>query len=228
MVPGIAHHYVLRKQYIEATANQAIQDGVSQVVSLGAGFDTLLWRLHRSHPDITFIEIDHPATSAVKREALEADGNMGDNLHLLAVDLGEKALLGVLQKFTAFDPDRPTLFICEGVLMYLHLAAIETLLETLRRLTRHPVQFVFTAVSPISSPYSNTGPLLKVYLFFKKEPLNWTIERQDLPEFLQQRHFKTREIADAMILKERFLSDSYLGAIHQGEFLAIAEAEPLA
>ncbi|MBF0621389.1 MAG: class I SAM-dependent methyltransferase [Magnetococcales bacterium] len=228
IMPGISLHYALRKRFIEQVTMQAIEQGVTQVVSLGAGFDTLLWRLHLNKHEIQLIEIDHPATSQVKQAALAGAGQQqGSNLHLLPVDLSERALLEVLQGFDGFDASRKTLFICEGVLMYLDIGAVDTLLESLRRLTDHPVRFVFSAVSPMTSAYNNTGPLLKLYLMFKDEPLNWTIERQDLSDFLAKRDYRVLELADAQGLKERFLPPNCAETLHQGEFLALSEADPL-
>ena len=36
----------------------AIEDGHTQIVNLGAGLDPLAARLHGDHPDLTFIELD--------------------------------------------------------------------------------------------------------------------------------------------------------------------------
>ena len=56
-VPGLMLHFMLRKRMIEAAVTEAVFRGASQVVVIGAGFDTLALRLHRSHSAVTFIEI---------------------------------------------------------------------------------------------------------------------------------------------------------------------------
>ncbi|GAB6041519.1 class I SAM-dependent methyltransferase [Endothiovibrio diazotrophicus] len=221
-LPGFALHYVLRKRFIEEAALKALADGYTQVVSLGAGFDTLEWRLHRQHPEVTFIEIDHPATSAVKREALKVSG---ENLHLLAVDLAEHDLEAVLRDCTAFDPARPTLYICEGVLVYLPPDAVTGLFATLKRLSGAGTRFVFTAVSPIGSPRNNTGPLLRLYLALKNEPLAWNLEQADLEAFVTLQGYRLIDQANDADLAPRYLPGGPAGPLHQGEFLALAEAE---
>jgi O-methyltransferase involved in polyketide biosynthesis len=43
LLPGIILHYVLRKRFIEDRVIEAIASGVTQVINIGAGFDTLAW-----------------------------------------------------------------------------------------------------------------------------------------------------------------------------------------
>ena len=222
MMPGFTLHYVLRKRFIEETTRRALAEGYTQVVSLGAGFDTLEWRLHREHPETTFIEIDHPATSKVKHEALKGGG---ENLHLLAVDLAEHDLRKVLSECDAFDPERRTLFICEGVLMYLPPEAVTGLFAALKKLSGSATRFVFTAVAPTDSPNNNTGPLLKLYLMFKNEPLAWSLEQREVEAFVQAQGYKLVDRANDLDLAPRYLGDRAVGPFHRGEFLATAEAE---
>ncbi|MBF0447445.1 MAG: class I SAM-dependent methyltransferase [Magnetococcales bacterium] len=228
VMPGISLHYALRKRYIEQKVVRAIQDGTTQIVSLGAGFDTLLWRLHQKHPTIHLIEIDHPSTSIVKQAALSVEKKSASTLNFLPVDLSCHSLREVLQEFDGFDPQRKTLFICEGVLMYLDEQAVVTVLKTLQRLTRHPIQFIFSAVAPMNSTYNNTGPLLKFYLMFKGEPLNWTIEREALSGFLTPLDYRIQELADADFLSHHLLKPTFFPPLHRGEFLASVEADPIA
>lgn len=115
-VPGILLHYVLRKKYLEAATCEALSDGFKQIIVLGAGFDTLALRLQGIYPEVTFIEVDHPATQRHKRAAVSEDLA---NLHLIAADLGRSNLSTVLSNCPAYDPTADTLYIAEGLLMYL-------------------------------------------------------------------------------------------------------------
>jgi len=53
LLPGIAIHYVTRKLAIEGYVKSSIENGTTQVVNIGAGFDTLMYELSRAHPDLT-------------------------------------------------------------------------------------------------------------------------------------------------------------------------------
>jgi methyltransferase (TIGR00027 family) len=222
LMPGITRHYALRKAFFERATKQAIAQGYQQVVNLGAGFDVLAWTLHSENPGITFIEIDHPATSLAKRHALGDQG--GPNLHLLAVDLAQESLASALGDFTPFQAAKKTLFLCEGVLMYLPVAAVRTLFTAIKDLTGAGSRLAFTAVSPIGSPTNNTGWLLKTYLSLKSEPLAWTLEPGALGDFVAEQGYRLIDQADSADLVARYLPQGAAGPHHRGEFMALAEA----
>src|SRR5690606_20255710 len=60
LLGGIFAHYLARKRWIEREVRRAMADGIRQVVVVGAGFDTLAWRLHEELPNAKFFEFDHP------------------------------------------------------------------------------------------------------------------------------------------------------------------------
>ena len=89
---------------------------MSQLVILGAGFDTRCYRL-RHRPSRCF-EVDAPTTQAEKREALRDSCIDSSHVTFVAVDFANEdwiaSLLGA-----GFDPSLPTLFLWEGVTYYL-------------------------------------------------------------------------------------------------------------
>ncbi len=95
-----------------------------QVVLIGAGFDSRAYRL----PGGDWIEIDEAAIIRHKNRQLPAD-QCPNPLRRVAVDFGTDDLSKVL---AGLPSDRPTVFIVEGVLMYLEKQQIDGLLSTLR------------------------------------------------------------------------------------------------
>ena len=83
LLRGIITHYLARKRWLENITTTVLATGCTQVVVLGAGFDSLAWRLHRDRPGVRFFEVDHPATQAAKRAALRVESNFT----FLAADL---------------------------------------------------------------------------------------------------------------------------------------------
>jgi O-methyltransferase involved in polyketide biosynthesis len=67
---------------------------------LGAGFDTLSLRIATEYPDLSIIEIDHPASQAWKREALGRLGLQFENIHFLSLDLLRDTMQEVLLRST--------------------------------------------------------------------------------------------------------------------------------
>lgn len=223
LVPGLTLHYALRKRYIEAAADTAIREGFTQVVNLGAGFDTLAWQLHLDHPDVNFIEIDHPATSAAKAPALRKMGDFGANLHMLEVDFTTQTLADRLGTMPGFEPDQRTLFICEGVISYLTEDEAEVLLRTLNALCTRPPRLVCTCVLPKGAPDDNPGPLLGLYLAIKGESLKWRIAPEQTRAFFESHDFKVLEIASPKDMKARFIAGPIKGTLHMSEYALIAD-----
>ena len=222
MLPNITLHYALRKAYIERKIREALTEGVTQVINIGAGFDTLLYRLARQYPELNCIEVDHPATQKIKREALTQPALKLSNLHFLSVDFTHQPLDDELGSFTPFDPFQHTLCLLEGVLMYLDSDQIYTLLDSLENLLHFPQRhLIFSAVEPEEAHPESFGPLLKIYLSFKKEPLQWFCMEEDIPYFIDKSDFKLVETANGEHFRELFLPQ-YEGAVHRGEYIAYA------
>lgn len=224
MVPGLTLHYALRKRYIEACVRQAIEAGYTQCVNLGAGFDVLAWRLHKEHPEVNFIEIDHPATSAEKTPALEAMG-IGENLKFLDVDFTTQTLLDRVGSMAEFQADRQTVFVCEGVISYLTEEEAGVLLKTLTNLCSAPTRLICTCVVEPSSPENNIGPFLDLYLAIKGESLKWRINPAEVTKFFSQNGFYVAEIASPQDMKSRFIAGALKGKLHLAEYSLVADAE---
>lgn len=96
------------------------------VVIIGAGFDTRAFRLDGG----TWVELDEPQVITYKEERLPASSS-DNELHRIPIDFANDSLE---QKLASFAGRDPVTVVIEGVLMYLEEAAIDQLLQTLRRL----------------------------------------------------------------------------------------------
>ena len=68
MMPGQFEAFGYRKAFCEHQVGGGIKAGATQVLTLGAGYDTLGWRLAPEFPRVNFFEIDHPACSQAASE----------------------------------------------------------------------------------------------------------------------------------------------------------------
>ncbi|MBX3192818.1 MAG: class I SAM-dependent methyltransferase [Labilithrix sp.] len=138
--PSFVAHYALRKAAIREAMRAAVADGHRQVVLLGAGFDMM----SMSVPDgARVFEVDLPATQEIKRHALR-EARVRD-VTFVPADLSRARLRDVLRATPGFDAAADTLFVAEGLLMYLDVAAIDRILADLpceRRRTRVIASFV--------------------------------------------------------------------------------------
>lgn len=120
---------IIRTRFIEERLEHAIRDGVSQVVILGAGFDTRAYRLVELLKAARVFEVDQPSTQEYKKRRIRETGiEVPSNLTYVPVDFRHDKLGDVLAD-AGYDPSQRAFFIWEGVTMYLPEAAVE---ETLR------------------------------------------------------------------------------------------------
>jgi len=226
-IPGIRLHYAVRKLYLEEAARRALAEGITQVLVLGAGFDTLALRLHREFPGVTFIECDHPATQRVKRLALEPRQALGPNLHLLPVDLARTLLPEALASLPEYRREADTLLVAEGLTMYLQPEEMDGLFAFLREETGPGSRFAFTfmerqAGGRVSFP--SASPFVRPWLALVGEPFTWGVRREELPRYLEERGFTLAELATAETLRDRYLKPRGLAGrrLAVGEYVAVA------
>ncbi|MGB8211264.1 MAG: SAM-dependent methyltransferase [Mycobacterium sp.] len=108
----------------------------SQVVILGAGFDTRAYRLSALAMARVF-ELDHPATQRAKREVIDRLGLSRDHVVHAPINFEHDDLYDVLSG-AGIDPNSPTVFVWEGVTNYLSGRAVDHTLATIRRISRNP------------------------------------------------------------------------------------------
>ncbi len=97
---------------------------VRQVLILGAGFDSRAYRLPGMERVAVF-EVDHPATQAAKRRALERGaGRPGGQVRFVPVVFGTDDPARRLAD-SGFEPGAPTLVLWEGVTNYLDPLAVD-------------------------------------------------------------------------------------------------------
>ncbi|HEY0101615.1 MAG TPA: SAM-dependent methyltransferase [Pyrinomonadaceae bacterium] len=237
-LPGIQLHYALRKLYLEETARAALSasGGIRQVVVFGAGYDTLALRLHETFPSAQFIEIDHPDTQRRKTRALAAhlDSRLQrpqtPNLHFLPFDLTRPQLAATLLNFAAYRTAAPTLFIAEGLLMYLSPLEVSRLLQTIRECSGARSRFAFTFMEPQAHGRVNfrtRSRAVDAWLSWRGELFKWGIERDALPVYLRERGFNLREIATDETFRRRYLEPRRLAhlPLATGEYVCLADLE---
>ena len=206
-IPGLMLHFMLRKRFIEENVRASLAAGCEQVVVVGAGFDTLAARLAPAYPQARFIEIDHPATQRAKRLALDERRN----LDFVAANLAEERLQNALAG-GAYRRDAPSVFVIEGLLMYLTDAQIAVLFAAIAELQRAPGTLVFTVMEPASdgrSRFHNATPLVTRLLSLWGEPFRSALPREAaarLPE--QFPGLRLRDLADSEALRARYLAPS--------------------
>jgi methyltransferase (TIGR00027 family) len=171
-------HAVLRTQAIDAHLSSALASGTEQVVILGAGLDARAWRMPALHRATVF-EVDHPATQRYKRARLGSKVPHGELL-FIAVDFERDRVESALRK-AGFQPERRTMWIWEGVAMYLARGAITDTTMQLTRLSAPGSELAMTYLAPGTLPFGFLGRTLIAALFRAGgEPLKTTFTTTEL------------------------------------------------
>jgi methyltransferase (TIGR00027 family) len=119
---------VARTSFIDRELEQAIMAGITQVVLLGAGYDSRGYRIEGIEKASVF-EVDRHQTQALKRRVLARHLRPFPlNVAFVEIDFLRETLGGALVR-AGFDPMRPTFFIWEGVTNYLDERAVDTTLR---------------------------------------------------------------------------------------------------
>jgi len=187
MMPGQFEAFAHRKAFCERQVRKGIEAGARQVLVLGAGYDTLGWRLAPEFPGVGFFEIDHPATARVKARAIEAMGTRS-NLRLLAEDLGERRLVDVLKDAQDWAGGAPAVIVAEGLLMYLPPRAVGELLRQCVEVCGPGSRLAFTYLGTRPDGRPDAGPLTRFWsrsLAAGGEPWLWSSRPEDIGPFLQ-------------------------------------------
>ncbi len=214
-LPGFMQHVVLRKRYIEQVARSSVAQGTSQVLVLGGGYDTLALRLDS---DARCFEIDRPATQRVKTGALGEH-----SVTFLPMDLATESLQKGLEEAEEYDSRARTLFVAEGLLMYLEQGDVTRLFRSFRELGGDGSRVVFSFMATEGDGkvrFRNCRRWVDTWLNLRGEPFQWGIPRTELPRFLEQQGLRLVELVDAETFRERYEA---VGALAEGERLAVAE-----
>ncbi|MFV0524980.1 MAG: SAM-dependent methyltransferase [Acidimicrobiales bacterium] len=127
-------HFVLRTRFFDDLLGAAVDTGCHQVVLVGAGLDTRAFRLHWP-PGVRLFELDLPDLLAFKDQVLAEAGADPTCVRVpVPVDLRDDWPTSL--EAAGYDATLPTVWLIEGVLMYLPSAAADRLMERIGQLSR--------------------------------------------------------------------------------------------
>ena len=218
-VPGILLHWLARKRLLDALAHEALAAGCRQIVVLGAGLDTLAWRLQAE--GATCFELDHPATQTLKRRALT------DGPALIAVDLLHASVAEALRAQPQFNAALPTLYVAEGLLMYLPAAHVSALFREIASLSANGSWFLFTFMEARPGHrirFHNERRITGWWLRWRGEVFRSNFAREDVDPFLAQHGWKLASLSSPDELRHRFLAPAGFESapLAIGESVAVA------
>jgi methyltransferase (TIGR00027 family) len=206
LLDGQSTHIALRKRVLDDETRAGIEAGAVQVLVVGAGFDTLAFRLARVHRHVRFVEIDHPATQSLKRHALD-ELDRPANLHLWPADLGATPLPEVLDEL-GWDRRARSVVVAEGVLMYLGEHEVADVMRGVASHLASGSRLLGTYLVPDAHGRPNVGKLgglTRASLEAIGEPLRWATTPEALATLLEHTGFTVRDEPGRVDLRLRYL-----------------------
>jgi methyltransferase (TIGR00027 family) len=220
--PGARAAGIARTKWIDDAVTRALETS-TQLVLLGAGFDTRAYRLPAAQRVNTF-ELDQSETSKAKQSILRSKmGSVPKHVQFVTIDFNKESISDTLSA-TGFDAKRPTCFLWEGVTNYLSAEAVDqvllqiskaaagsTLLFTYidRRVLDHPEQFF--GAEKLLSRLSSYG-----------EPWTFGLVPNDIDQYLAARTL--RLVEDLSVTEVWQRAGRPVTEIHGYEFYRVASA----
>jgi methyltransferase (TIGR00027 family) len=118
-MPGWYNAIRGRIRYFDDIVQNAVTEGFSQLVILGAGYDTRAYRIGTLNGNTMVFEIDRPATQERKIGILnQIFGQLPPHVSFIPHDIRKGPWWPVLEA-AGYSPAQKTLFLLEGLVMYL-------------------------------------------------------------------------------------------------------------
>lgn len=184
VLAGLYGEQICRTRYIDDAVVAALEQGIQQLVILGAGYDTRAYRL----PDlqgVSVLEVDLPSVQADKKQKVQKFlGGLPAHVTYLPIDFDTQRLANVLTG-AAYDRSRPAVFVWEAVTQYITADAVKQTLDFVGHAAAGS-RLVFTYVlkSVIERRSDIPGANKLMDFAARGAPFIFGLEPAELPAFL--------------------------------------------
>jgi len=204
---GLYGYLIARTKYLDSIVESAVKDHFEQILIMGAGFDSRGIRLLKEESNITLFELDAPTTQQSKRKQYKKRKiDSPSYIRYIPIDFNEESLENKLAE-SEFDSSKKTLFVLEGLTMYLDSESISETFSIIRQNSGHGSRLVFDYVydSVIAQKDKLYGGE-EAYNTVKNAGEEWTfgIKKEELDLFLAQFDFTLMEEMNPVKLQERY------------------------
>jgi methyltransferase (TIGR00027 family) len=201
-----------RTRYVDRQLEAAARRGIGQVVILGAGFDSRAYRFHRRYPKIAFFEVDLPAMVQAKAQVVaRLLGAAPGYIRQVSVDFERQTLEEELPR-AGYDTRQRTLFILEGVTMYVGAAGVGATFDFMSRHAPRGSRVVFdyilrrVAEGDYSGLYAASATAKGVARMGEPFVTGWT--PAEARAFARRHGLDVRQDLDAAALTRGYLTGS--------------------
>lgn len=206
---GIYEYVIARTKVIDQIFLNAISNNFSQILIFGAGFDSRGSRLIDKDEKTKIFELDVKTTISDKIKQYKKRKIDPGEVIFVKIDFNTEKIEDKL-KAAGFQYNKKTLYILEGITMYLDESAVN---EDFRFITESAgvgsevvFDYIYKSVLEEMNLYYGEK---KIYQRVKKSGEGWTfgIAKGDIENFLHQRGLSLIEHMDSNVLEEKYFQD---------------------
>ncbi|HXX34599.1 MAG TPA: SAM-dependent methyltransferase, partial [Thermodesulfobacteriota bacterium] len=228
---GIYEYVIARTKYIDAVFKRALADQFDQVLIFGAGFDTRAIRFQDAMGSTRVFELDVPVTQQAKiGQYQKRRVAVPSNLRFVAIDFDKESLPMKLDE-AEFCRQRQSLFILEGLVMYLQPESVHETFQTIQdyagKGSRVVFDYIYTSVLRKEGIYyGESGIVRKVS--GAGEQWHFGIEKGQIEQFLARYAMRLIDHKDAKDLEKTYFTDSngnVIGRVNGTHCLVTAEKQ---
>lgn len=160
-------------------------------------------RISNQYSDVRCFELDRAGMQCIKQSLPDP---IHHNTELVPADLEETSLDRELRDLATFDTGSRTVFVVEGVSMYLDERTVRSLLDSIASLAgpaRQDLLLTFMDGRPGSCSFHNATALADWWLEMSGEPFRWGCPRGELASFLDKSGLVLRDLQDHETLRAR-------------------------
>lgn len=190
-LPGAVNSIVARVRYFDDFVKKSIDEGVEQLVIMGAGYDSRAYRIE-GLKRLKVFEVDHPDTQSVKIEKVrKIFSSLPDHVVYVPADLAIEDFGQKLQE-AGYDGSKKTLFLMEGLFYYLPSRFVDEILSFILMNSGKgsTILFDYFPESVVDGSCElEVGRNLHNHLAEIREPLQFGIKDGEIETFLVERGF---------------------------------------
>jgi methyltransferase (TIGR00027 family) len=189
LFPGFTNSIIARIRYFDDFVKESLNEGIEQIVILGAGYDTRAYRIDGLR-NIKVFEVDHPDTQSFKIQKIEEIfGSVPCHVVYVPVDF-EKETLDQKLFDKGYDLSKKTLFVMEGLIMYILPESVDRMLSFIVENSPKGSIVLFDYIhESIVERTCELGKNLQNYTEERREPLQFGLKEDIIEDFLKERGF---------------------------------------
>jgi len=212
-MPGWGNSIRARVRYFDDMVKWEAGAGLGQLVILGAGYDTRAYRLE-GLKGLNVYEVDRPETLRAKTGIIaEIFGSLPGHVAYVPANLGADCLRAELSR-AGYSSEKKTLFLLEGLVMYMTRDAVVDLLAFIRQNSRPGSSVIFDCVPDfmISGAIDRQGSgNIRNYTQSVGEPLRFGLPEGEAGSFLEEQGYRDVTVITGEDFKRLFFSGKNAG-----------------